>query len=122
MCQVAGLDNDCIPRIATPFGGGLGRTGLTCGALSGAALAIGLAMGRNTPDDPRRPAYDAAQQVTSQFGQHMGSGLCRELTGFDLRGSESYKRFRESGVHERVCVPAVMLAARLAAETLKKGA
>lgn len=97
----------------------MGRTGLTCGALSGAALAIGLALGRRTSDDSRQPSYDAAQRVASQFVERMGSGLCRELTGFDLRDPESYRRFRESDVHNRVCEPAVMLAARLTMETLK---
>ena len=70
-------------------------------------------------DDPRQPAYDAAQHVAAQFSRQMGSGLCRELTGFDLRDPESYKKFRESDVHDRVCEPAVALAARLAVEALK---
>ncbi len=113
-----GLKDDCIPKVATPFGGGIGRMGLTCGALSGAALAIGLMLGRQTSDDPRQPSYDTAQQVASQFIRHMGSGLCSELTGFDLRDPESYQKFRESGVHDRVCEPAVMLASRLAVEML----
>ena len=36
-----------IPRIATGFGGGVGRNGDICGALSGAVIAIGLALGRD---------------------------------------------------------------------------
>ena len=100
----------------------MGRTGLTCGALSGAALAIGLMRGRRTSDDSRQPSYDAAQHIAVEFVRQMGSGLCRELTGFDLRDPESYKRFRESGVHDKVCVPAVMLASRLAVETLSNRA
>ena len=97
----------------------MGRTGLTCAAPSAAALAVGLALGRRTPDDSRQPAYDAAEQIAAEFTRQMGAGLCRQLTGFDLRDPESYKKFRESGVHDRVCEPAVRLAARLAVGTLR---
>ncbi len=34
-------ENDVIPKIATGLGGGIGRCGSVCGALSGAVLAVG---------------------------------------------------------------------------------
>jgi C_GCAxxG_C_C family probable redox protein len=119
VCQVLGLKSDSIPRIATPFGGGLGHSGLVCGAISGACMAIGLVRGRRSADDPRDPAYDGAQKLVELFVEEMKSPLCRELTGFDLRTPESVKEFRQSGVPDRVCAPAIVLAARLAVDVLK---
>ncbi len=42
-------ENNIIPRIATPFGAGIGGRGSVCGALSGAIMAIGLKYGRMEP-------------------------------------------------------------------------
>jgi len=35
-------ESEIIPRIASCFGGGIGNTGAVCGAVAGAAMAIGL--------------------------------------------------------------------------------
>ena len=40
-----GLDDESALRVAAAFGGGMGRNGQNCGAVSGALLAIGLAKG-----------------------------------------------------------------------------
>ena len=39
------LDLKTAIKIATPFGGGMARLGETCGAVSGALMAIGLKHG-----------------------------------------------------------------------------
>jgi hypothetical protein len=84
-------------------------------------MAIGLVLGRRTPKDPRDPAYNAAQKLVDDFIKEMKTPICNELTGFNMRDPESHKRFRESGVSDRVCAPAIVLAARLAVATLKSG-
>ena len=43
-----------IPRIATPFGGGIGGRGEVCGAVTGAVMAIGLKHGREEPSQPNK--------------------------------------------------------------------
>ena len=37
-----GLDRETALRVAAAFGGGMGRTGETCGAVSGALMVIGM--------------------------------------------------------------------------------
>jgi hypothetical protein len=37
-----GLDKDAASKIASGFGGGMGRMGLTCGAVTGAYIVIGF--------------------------------------------------------------------------------
>jgi hypothetical protein len=46
-----GLDRETALRVAAPFGGGMGRTGETCGAASGALIAIGLRYAQPSADD-----------------------------------------------------------------------
>jgi C_GCAxxG_C_C family probable redox protein len=114
------MESDCIPRIASPFGAGIGRSGQVCGAVSGACMAIGLVHGRSTPKDPRGPVYDATEKLVEAFVKETGTANCNELTGFDMKTPESYKAFRESGVSDRVCAPAIVLASRLAVDLLQK--
>ena len=82
-------------------------------------MAIGLVMGRHAPTDPREAVSDVAQRVADGFRAQMGTALCPELTGFDMRTPESRKAFQESGVRDRVCAPAVKLASRLTVDILK---
>ena len=82
-------------------------------------MAIGLVLGRRTSDDPRNPAYDAAEKLVEMFVKEMKTPICNELTGFDRKSPESYKAFRESDVSDRVCKPAVALASGLAEGILK---
>ena len=37
-----GLDRDALLKLTLPFGGGMGRLRLTCGAVSGMVMALGL--------------------------------------------------------------------------------
>ena len=46
LAEYLGVESDLIPRIATGVGAGFSLNGLTCGAISGAAMAIGLKYGR----------------------------------------------------------------------------
>ncbi|MCW4055801.1 MAG: C-GCAxxG-C-C family protein, partial [Candidatus Bathyarchaeota archaeon] len=42
-----GTKSDVIPKIASAFGGGVGRCGSVCGALTGAVMTIGMKHGTN---------------------------------------------------------------------------
>lgn len=46
---------DVAIRMASGMGGGIGRSGCVCGALSGACLVIGALVGRLTPDESPCP-------------------------------------------------------------------
>ena len=51
--DLLGIDEETIAKLTLPFGGGLGRLRLTCGAVSGMALVIGavFAEGQNSPEN-----------------------------------------------------------------------
>ena len=66
-------------RIATPFGGGLGRSGCLCGALTGATMMLGLLVGRTSSDQSRQRPYELSQAFCSRFVDAFGSTCCRTL-------------------------------------------
>jgi len=111
---------DPLVRLATGFGGGMGRAGDACGALSGAAMAIGLRYGRVEGDDQelKERCYAAVTRLRERFAAECGSLDCRDLTGLDLATEEGREEARERGLRETVCRQAVHTAARLAAEIL----
>jgi C_GCAxxG_C_C family probable redox protein len=118
VCQELGIDSKLVPRIATAFGGGIGRTGAVCGAVIGGTMAIGLRHGREQASQPRDQAYALAQEFRRRFEDEMGSISCRELTGLDLTTAEGLQRFRSSDLRERVCRRARGVAFRAAMELL----
>ncbi len=98
-------ENKLIPKIATAFGGGIGRRGSLCGALTGAIIAIGLKHGTNNPilEEKYQKAYKLAQEFYEQFVKACGSPFCRELIGYDLTNPEELERVRKLNVRDEKC-------------------
>jgi len=82
-------------------------------------MAVGLALGRDRADGSREAANAATRDLVDLFQEEMRSTLCRELTGVDLRAEDAHRQMVESDAGTRVCDPAVVLAARRAAEILR---
>ena len=110
----------CFPKVATCFGGGLGRRGETCGALVGALLAVSAVRGREPGegDEAKKRCYALAEQVVESFREGLGPLSCRELLGIDLATPEGARAFAASDYHHTHCHRIVAAAARLAAEVL----
>lgn len=87
-------------RMATPFGGGLGRSGCLCGALSGAVMMLGAARGRTSPETPRKESYELSNEYHNIFKANFGSTCCRVLVkekfGTKEQGERCYKIITES--------------------------
>lgn len=111
--EALGIESDCVPKIATPFGGGMGRYGEVCGALTGALMAMGLKLGRQGDDDTaaRDRAYPKAVRLMRAFEIEFGSVECRALTGCDLLTPEGQKRMQDEGLHANLCTKLVVFAA-----------
>ena len=120
MSQELGLQSPAVPRMATPFGGGMGALGSVCGAVSGALMAIGIAQGRDQPSQSRDHAYELTRQVYRGFQQEMGSTICRELTGLDLTTPEGVRDMFATGVAMRVCLKAGSTGYRLALAAIRE--
>jgi len=108
-----------IPRIATGFGGGIGRNGDVCGALIGGVMAMSLALGRDNAEQSRDPCYQAVDRFYNEFRTRFGSCRCRELTNANLKTPEGNLVYRAE-VHSDVCVPIVAWAAKRAHDIIEE--
>jgi len=115
-----GIEIGRIPRIATGFGGGLAHTAGLCGALSGAVLGIGLALGRDAPDEPADACYRAVRALRDGFVSQFATDRCLELTGCHLGTPEGQARFERENGHAR-CLEFVAAATALALEAIERG-
>ncbi len=119
-CAELGLDPEAAMKAASGFGGGMGRLGEICGALSGGILALGLRFGGG-----ERPAIEAAyaktRELFERFRQRRGEVACRRLLGgIDLASDEGHRRFKELGLRESVCRECVRTAAALLEDLLDR--
>ncbi len=110
-----GLDEQTALRVAAAFGGGLARSGETCGAVSGALMVIGLKYGPVTPGDKpaRDETYRAGQRLMAAFAAERGSTTCRVLLGYDLSDAVQRQAAHDAGATRAVCPALVRAAVRL---------
>lgn len=121
VCRINERD---LSKIMLPFGGGLGRLRLTCGAVSGMAAVIGLTLSKaeNTPEN-KKQTYATVQELCGKFQVEYGSLICGELlSGMKIpvqiggdaepRSAEYYKK--------RSCADMVEFAAKILEEYLKE--
>ncbi len=116
-----GLDTQLFPRAATAFCSGMARSCGTCGALTGAMLGIGLALGRSTSADSVERCYAATRRLIGEFEQTFGARDCHVLLGCDLGTAEGQAIFREHRLGER-CLQFTGKAAEIAARIVEDAA
>ena len=60
--DIVGLNESDISKIMLPFGGGVGRLRMTCGAVSGMAAVVGMmcADAENTPQNKQKNRISSA--------------------------------------------------------------
>jgi len=85
-CEDFGLDKITAFKIACGLGGGMGRLGEVCGAVSGAYLMIGLKYGKCAKEDvaAMEKTYEKVQEFARLFEAKNKTTICRELLGVDL--------------------------------------
>ena len=115
-----GLERTSALKIACGFGGGIGRMGRTCGAVTGAVMVIGLKHGQvNLADEEsRETTYKLAKEFIDKFTALHGSIECRGLIGYDLSDSGELRLARASGVFQNKCPVFVYDAARILEDVL----
>ncbi len=107
-----------VQRGATALGGGIARAGLTCGCVTGAAVAVGLRFGRRSPDDKesKERAYGAMANVVRRVEARFGTTECRKLTGLDFNRENPQAELDR--VHAEICTKIVRFVAESAAEEI----
>jgi C_GCAxxG_C_C family probable redox protein len=119
MAEQQGIRSDVIPQIATGFCSGFSRTAGTCGAVNGAVMGIGLALGRREPSQSVEACYRAVRLFLEHFEMNFGSLNCAELTGCHLGTPEGQVRFKQEG-KAKSCYRIASEAARLAGRAIEE--
>lgn len=81
--DLMGMDFDTVVRLASGFGGGIGRLREVCGTFSGAVMVLNAIYGYSDPKavKAKTELYSEIQQLAAQFTADNGSLICRELLG-----------------------------------------
>ncbi|MGD8539669.1 MAG: C-GCAxxG-C-C family protein [Candidatus Aminicenantes bacterium] len=119
-CEPLGLDRTTALKIAQSFGGGMAQMGDTCGAVTGAFMAIGLKHGRTRADDDRakEKTYELVRDFVQRFRAVHGSIVCKELLGYDLSKEEEMREAQEKKLFDDFCPKLVQTAAAILEDLL----
>ncbi len=121
LSKTIGVENNIIPRIATGFGGGIGRHGEICGALSGAIMGLGLHFGRDHPSETAedQSPYDYSHVIVNHFITRFGYIRCKDILGLDISCEEGVNQYRQDKLWETKCRDIIKIAAGLAYDVLE---
>jgi C_GCAxxG_C_C family probable redox protein len=100
-----GVSPDLSLRISAGFGGGIARSAGTCGCVTGALMALGLAQTGIEPS-AKDKTTELCRQFMRTFQERNGSTVCSELLGCDISTPEGLAIHRQ-GVHRSLCTKLV---------------
>ena len=109
-----GLTERQAARMASAFGGGMGRMREVCGAVSGMLMVLSQLYGYDTPGDDisKKRLYGEVQALAAGFRVENGSIICREILKNPPSDPNPTPRTAEFYA-KRPCAKMVMTAARL---------
>jgi C_GCAxxG_C_C family probable redox protein len=119
-----GLGNPEMVKALTPLPG-IAERGETCGAVTGALLALGLVFGRDNLSDWQgyRDSLVPANAFCDRFVQEMGSTMCGDIVEskfgrrMDLRNEDDLQQFQEADATYK-CSKVVKTAVRIAGDII----
>ena len=120
-CDLTGLEEKQAAKMASAFGGGMGRLREVCGAVSGMLLVLGILEGYDDPTDDaaKKALYSRVQELAREFREENGSIICREL--LDNPPADPNPTPRTADFYtQRPCARMVLTAARILDEYLQQ--
>jgi C_GCAxxG_C_C family probable redox protein len=115
-CDELGVEFETAVKLASSFGGGMGRLREVCGAVSAMFMVAGLKYGYTDPMDKtvKKQHYELIQQLAKRFEEENGSIVCRQLLGLDIKYDNPSPDARTSEYYQkRPCVELVKCAAEI---------
>lgn len=111
-----GLEEETARKIAAGFGGGMGM-GETCGAVTGAFMALGLMFDPAVPEIKEK-MHELTREFAARFKEQSKSLNCRDIMGCDLTTPEGKEYSRQNNLRTTICEQQVRLAVSLTQEFL----
>lgn len=115
-------ENDCL-KIGCAFGAGMGRQQLTCGAVTGALMVLGLNYGKaiDDPDEKKQMTYEKTREFFTEFVRNHGSASCRELLrGLDINDPDDHRKIIDQGLFDTLCEKYVTDSVRIVEKILSE--
>ena len=120
--EILGIQDEYVLMTASCFAGGSKRC-LTCGAISGGLIVLGLKYGRRRLEDgveAEEASLEPAAELVDRFKEVYGMTGCYELTGFDLGDPSQFQAFLDSEEAVEKCTERVKKVAGWVAEIISK--
>ena len=116
----AGLDEKTAMKLASSFGGGMGRLREVCGAVSAMFMLAGLLRGYETAGDDIGKArqYQLIQDLAEKFRQEHETIICRELLGLDANDNPVPSKRTPEYYASRPCLNFIRTAAEITEQNL----
>ena len=120
-CDKTGLTESQAAKMASAFGGGMGRMREVCGAVSGMLMVLSLLYGYDTPGDDvsKKELYTRVQALSARFREENGSIICREILKNPPSDPNPTPRTAEFYA-KRPCAKMVLTAGRLLDEFMEE--
>ncbi len=121
-CDETGLGEEEALRLASSFGGGMGRLREACGAVTAMFMVAGNLYGYADPADAGKKAehYRLIQTLAYRFKDKHGSYVCRELLGLDGPDGPEPGPGEAPGIHRALCEGFVRDAAQIMEDQIVK--
>ncbi|MGC8887374.1 MAG: C-GCAxxG-C-C family protein [Verrucomicrobiia bacterium] len=118
----SGIPYEAACKLSSALGGGIGRQAKTCGALTGAALVIGLYFGNSRPEDKmaKERVYNLVRQLFERFNSIHHYTDCKDLLGIDISNPENFKKAHELGIIKTKCPDFVRSASEILENIIKE--
>ncbi|RKM56987.1 C_GCAxxG_C_C family protein [Butyrivibrio sp. X503] len=117
------IDSTTLSRMASSFGGGMGRLREVCGSVSGMFMIVGLLYGYDGPETGQVKAdhYARIQELAHRFEETHGSIVCREMLGLDVKHDVPTPEARTKEYYKkRPCAEIIGDAAELLEQYIKE--
>lgn len=114
-------DKETLSKLASSFGGGMGRMREVCGAVSGMFLVEGMLLGYSDPKDinGKSELYEKVRGLAGKYSDENGSIICRELlAGVPHTDGGNPEQRTPQYYKKRPCGELVRIAALILAEHL----
>ncbi len=103
-----GIDEVIAQKMALGLGGGIGRQGEVCGAISGAVLVLGMKYGVSSMDGEankvaKEKVYALDQEFIRRFKERTGAVRCNDILGFDMNDPAARAEASAKGVFATRC-------------------
>ena len=114
LLEAFGLGGEQDAALCMALNGGVAWRGWVCGAISGAAIALGRLAASRISDhkEAKRVSRALINHFIDEFHAAFGCTNCRDLIGLDIRDPAQHARFIEGGIWREVCMRQIEFAVR----------